>query len=158
MLSAPLARLSRQPGSGQVCSLIAAHGRAKTTLLEALYLTEVERHWHGEQPAIPVILRLADCAKASYDPERTFATAIASYFEVRAGVTLEPHYLLNCFDQQRFLFLINGDEDVGEGVLQQALITLHGFRNSRRTGQPDPHSYIITLDQSAIKVVDLPED
>jgi hypothetical protein len=147
-----------QPVSGQVCSLIAAHGRAKTTLLEALYLTEVERHWHGEQPAIPVILRLADCAKASYDPERTFATAIASYFEVRAGVTLEPHYLLNCFDQQRFLFLINGDEDVGEGVLQQALITLHGFRNSRRTGQPDPHSYIVTLDQSAIKVVDLPED
>ena len=120
---------------GQVILLIAGHGRAKSTLLEELYLLEVERHWHGDQPAIPVMLRLADCAHASFDPERTFASAIANYFEIRAGATLSPIYLLNCFDQQEFLFLLNGDDDVGDAVLQQALISLREFRASRSAGR-----------------------
>ena len=117
-------------GAGHVCSLIGQNGRAKSTLLEAVYLSEVERHWRGEQPAIPVMLRLADCAHASFGPERTLAAAIANYFEFRAGAALDPYYLLNCFDQQDFLFLLSADEDVGDAVLQQALIALHAFRNS----------------------------
>ena len=77
------------------------------------------------------------------------------YFEVQAGARIDPFYLLNCFDQQRFLFLFSGDEDVGDAVLQQARIRSAPSATPRRS--PDLHQYIIILDQSAIKVGDVPE-
>lgn len=146
------------PVKGQVLCVLGAHGRAKTTMLEALFLSEVDRHWRGEQPAIPVIVQLSDCARGGFDAQRTLAAATARYFETRAGAKLDPFYLLNCFDQQDFLFLVSGDEDLGDAVLQQALNALHDFRNSHRSNEPDRHQYIITLDQTTIKVSDVPED
>jgi hypothetical protein len=144
-----------QPRPGHTVCVIGAHGRGKSTMLEALYLNEIDRHWRGEQPAIPVMLRLADCAHTSFDAERTFASAIAKYFEVQAGAKIDPFYLLNCFDQQQFLFLLSGDEDLGDAVLQQATNTFRAFRNARRS--PDTHQYVIILDQATIKVGDVPD-
>ena len=65
---------------------------------------------------------------------------------------------MNCFDQQEFLFLLNGDDDVGDAVLQQALISLREFRASRSAGRPDVHRYVITLDQWVIKINDIPAE
>lgn len=146
------------PGRGATISLIGAHGRAKTTLLESLYLSEVDRHWRGEQPAIPVMLRLADCTHPGFDADRTFANGIAKFFEARAGARIDPMYLLNCFDQQQFLFLLSGDEDVSDAIQQKALDALAAFRRGRRASGADFHMYVVTLDQSAIKVSDIPED
>ncbi|HYI95406.1 MAG TPA: CHAT domain-containing protein, partial [Bryobacteraceae bacterium] len=147
-----------QPQTGQTICIVGAHGRAKTTLLESLYLSEVERHWRGEQPAIPVMLRLADCTHGGFNAERTFASGIAKFFESRCGAVLDPMYLLNCFDQQPFLFLLSGDEDVSDAMQQKALDALASFRQGRRKNGSDTHKYVVTLDQSAIKVADVPED
>lgn len=142
-----------KPGDGGATCLIGAHGRAKTTLLEALYLSECERHWNGEQPAVPVMLRLADCDHAADDPQRSFAAAIAEYFWTHAGAKLEPFYLVQCFDRQPFLFLLSGDDNVTEETLPDAMEALLSFR--RGGGR---HRYVVTLDQSSIKVQDVPED
>ncbi len=144
-----------QTQPGQTICVVGPHGRAKTTLLEALYLSEVERHWRGEQPAIPVMLRLADCTYGGFNADRTFASGIAKLFESRASAVLDPMYLLNCFDQQPFLFLLSGDEDVSDAMQQKALDALASFRQGRDKGT---HKYVVTLDQSAIKVADIPED
>jgi hypothetical protein len=144
-----------QSNPGHAVCVIGAHGRGKSTMLRALYLNEIDRHWRGEQPALPVMLRLSDCAHSPFDAERTFASAIAKFFEAQAGARLDPFYLLNCFDQQQFLFLLSGDEDLGDAVLQQAANTFAAFRNARRS--PDLHQYVIILDQSTIKVGDVPD-
>ena len=146
---------SHSPGPGIRCASSARMDVESPRCSRHSYLNEIDRHWRGEQPAIPVMLRLADCAHTSFDAERTFASAIAKYFEIQAGAKIDPFYLLNCFDQQQFLFLLSGDEDLGDAVLQQATNTFRAFRNARRS--PDPHQYVIILDQSTIKVGDVPD-
>src|SRR5262249_51901572 len=116
------------PNGLRTILLLGAQGRAKSMLLESLFLAESKRHWSGDQPALPVMLKLADCARGRFDFTTTIAAAISTFTENRAGMRVDPFEITACFRRQPFLFLIDGDDDIDANTLRQALNTWSDFR------------------------------
>ena len=85
MLSRPLCASVAKSNPGHTVCVIGAHGRGKSTMLQALYLNEIDRHWRGQQPALPVMLRFSDCV---HPPSTLSALSLrrsAKFFEVQGG-------------------------------------------------------------------------
>jgi hypothetical protein len=143
--------------SPAVTCLIAARGRAKTTLLEKLYVRETKRHWDEIQPRVPVLLSLGDLARSELDADGAMSAAVAAWFKSRVDVEIAPSYVRGCFRKQPFLFLIRGDDDQSETLMQAGLAVLAEFRK-QRTDESERHRYVLTLDQNALKVSDVPAD
>jgi hypothetical protein len=139
--------------SDALICLVGDTGSAKTTVLETTFLREAPRHWAGDQPAIPVMLRLQDCVFSNLNATTTLAAAVARYFETRAGFAPDPDSIAQRFNKRTFLFLISGDEEFTEGTLADALVLLKEFREVARV----KHHYVVTLDQNSLDIGSLPE-
>jgi hypothetical protein len=108
---------------------------------------------HDNRP-LCVKLRLSDCAQPAFEPEMTIARAVASFYEDRTGLILDPQKLIERFARERILVLVNGDNNVGSSV-QDGLQLLKAFLSDK---DPQRYRFLITLDQNVLRVSDLPED
>ena len=133
--------------------IIGPRGRAKTQLLEWLFLSQDPESSGKRIQPIHVILRLSDCAHPAYDPEMTVARAIASFYEDQTGCVMDSNALVQRFHRDRFVFLVRGDDNVGRSI-NEGLRLLERFAGDFK----EKHRFILTLDQNVLRVRDLPKD
>ncbi len=136
--------------------VVGARGRGKTQLLERVFLDWFDSMVSGSAPQdsrICFMLRLADCARPAYDPETTLARAVSTFYESRTGTTLDPRVISKRFRENRFVFLVSGDTNVGPGVTE-GLNLLRQFDED--SGKK--HRFILTLDKNQSGVDSLPDD
>ena len=125
--------------------LLGPRGRAKTTHLQCLYAEAALRN-PDEGAQLPLLLSLADCVPEHGAPDATIAWAVIAAFK-RAGVAVEnldPEVLREAMSHRPFLFLVDGDDDIGGPVRTDALEVLTSFQ----VGSQQEHSILLTADDS----------
>jgi hypothetical protein len=138
--------------------ILGPYGTAKTRVLEDVFLSEFQNHIEEQQKALPVLLRLSDCAHGVADPQTVVAKAIRNYFGEVSGPPINLDDLIDLFHNETFLFLIAANDHLGETEQQSGLQLLKQFQehlDSRSDSKP--HRYLFTLDQNLVRVADLPE-
>ena len=137
--------------------IVGERGRAKKQFLEWLFLQNRDATRNATKASantVCVMLQLTDCALISYDPETTLARAIATFYENRTGVVVSPQTILDQLALDDFIFLVNGDNNVGRPI-SEGLALLNDF--SKIPGN-DRHRFVLTLDTNMLRVSELPED
>ncbi len=138
--------------------LIGPRGRAKKQLLERVFLDCLDSSSSTDGRNVSracVMLRLSDCAHPAYDPLTTIARAVATYHENSTGAVLDLPSLVARMEHESFVFLVQGDENVGRNVAE-GLQLLGRFMDNEEARKR--HRFILTLDQNELCVSNLPED
>jgi hypothetical protein len=137
----------------KVTCILGPRGSAKTRVLEDVFLSEFQNHVEEQQKALPVLLRLADCAHSIDRPATVVARAIASHLSELSAAAVDLDDLESMYSTVPFLFLIAADDDLGEAGQQQGLQLLKRFRETLDSENPNNgHRYLMTLDQYSIRV------
>jgi hypothetical protein len=137
--------------------IVGERGRAKKQSLEWLFLQSREAGraaGKGTTNRVCVMLQLTDCALIAYDPETTLARAIATFYENLTGVVVSPQAILDQLALDDFIFLVNGDHNVGRSI-SEGLALLNDFS---KTPGNERHCFVLTLDTNMLRVSELPED
>jgi CHAT domain len=125
--------------------LLGSRGRAKTAHLQCMFVDAVKQSTNDDS-AFPLLLNLADCVPDHGAPEATVAWAVAAAFK-REGIApegLDAARFMDAMGKRPFLFLVDGDDDIGSAARTDAIEVLTSFQS----GSTQPHSILLTGDDS----------
>jgi hypothetical protein len=130
-------------GSGtKLIVLLGSHGRAKSSLLQKLFVDLSESCGLDSAPA-PILINLRDCAEISDETSGIFQAFHAILDE--REIEIDAPRALEQFRDFPFILLADGDQDIGSSGFISALSHLQSFL--RATGR----SAFLTMDESAFK-------
>lgn len=138
--------------------ILGPYGSAKTRVLEDVFLSEFQNHIEEQQKALPLLLRLSDCAHGVSEPHAVVAKAIRNCFGEASRAAIDLEDLIELFHSESCLFLIAANDDLGEAEQQRGLQLVKQFQENLESDPKNPsHRYLFTLDQNLVRVADLPE-
>lgn len=133
--------------------MLGHRGRAKSTHLRGMFVESWARSQEGAA-ALPLLIHLADCARAHQTPIETITRAAIKTLEdcdiPTAGLV---EGLRDALLRQAFRLLVDGDEDLGGAARVEAIRTLTEFQ---RVAGP-AHEIFVTADESTFDLAHYPD-
>jgi hypothetical protein len=124
--------------------LLGNRGRAKSTHLQYLF-ADASSGSTDSEGALPLLLYLADCIPEHESPAATIAWAVAAAFR-RCDINvdgLDTRRLKDAMSAQPFLFLVDGDDDIGGAARTDAIRVLTKFQEEAEQA----HQILVTADE-----------